>query len=60
MSSAASGIRSTRFGGQWNYTLIDPLPSITLTSPTNTLSSSAPANVPLRRAASDNDGTVRS
>ena len=25
----------TRFGGQWNYTLIDPVPSVTLTSPTN-------------------------
>jgi len=48
----------TRFGGQWNYTLIDPVPSVTLTSPTNNAYVQAPVNVPLRATASDNDGTV--
>jgi len=48
----------TRFGGQWNYTLIDPVPSVTLTSPTNNAYVLAPANVPLRATASDNDGTI--
>jgi len=48
----------TRFGGQWNYTLINPVPSVSLTSPTNNAFVLAPANVPLRATASDNDGTV--
>ena len=48
----------TRFGGQWNYTLIDPVPSVTLTSPTNNTFLLAPATVTLGATASDNDGTV--
>ena len=48
----------TRFGGQWNYTLVDPVPSVNLTSPTNNAYVLAPANVPLRANATDNDGTV--
>jgi len=48
----------TRFGGQWNYTLINPVPSVSVTSPTNNAYVLAPANVPLRATASDNDGTV--
>src|SRR5205823_12484414 len=48
----------TRFAGQWNYTLIDPVPSVSLTSPTNNAFILAPANVPLRATATDNDGTI--
>jgi len=48
----------SRFGGQWNYTLVNPVPSVTLTSPTNNAFVLAPANVPLRATALDNDGTV--
>jgi hypothetical protein len=47
-----------RFGAQWNYTLINPVPSVALTSPTNNAYVLAPANVPLGATASDNDGTV--
>jgi hypothetical protein len=47
-----------RFGAQWNYTLIDPVPSVTLTSPTNNTFFLPPASVTLRATASDNDGTV--
>lgn len=48
----------TRFGGQWNYTLIDPVPSITITSPTNNTFFLPPARITVRATASDNDGTV--
>jgi hypothetical protein len=47
-----------RFGAQWSYTLIDPVPSVTLTSPTNNTFFLPPANITLRATASDNDGTV--
>lgn len=48
----------TRFGGQWNYTLIDPVPSVVLTSPTNNTFFLPPASVTLRATATDNDGTI--
>ncbi len=48
----------TRFGGQWSYTLIDPVPSITITSPTNNTFFLPPARITLRATATDNDGTV--
>jgi hypothetical protein len=48
----------TRFGHQWDYTLIDPVPSVTLTSPTNNTYFLPPANITLRATATDNDGTV--
>ena len=48
----------TRFGGQWNYTLINPVPSVALSSPTNNTYFLPPANLTLRATASDNDGTV--
>jgi hypothetical protein len=47
-----------RFGAQWSYTLIDPIPSITLTSPTNNTFFLPPARITVRATASDNDGTV--
>jgi hypothetical protein len=55
---AGNGFDPTRFGGQWNYTLIDPVPSVALTSPTNNTSFLPPINLTLRATASDNDGTV--
>lgn len=55
---AGNAFDPTRFGGQWNYTLIDPVPSITLTSPTNNTFFLPPARITLRATASDNDGTV--
>jgi Bacterial Ig domain/Calcineurin-like phosphoesterase/Immunoglobulin domain/Fibronectin type III domain len=48
----------TRFGGQWDYTLLDPIPSVVMTSPENGSYVLAPATVVLRATASDNDGTV--
>jgi hypothetical protein len=48
----------THFGGQWNYTLIDPRPRATVTSPANNAYVLAPATVTLRATASDNDGTI--
>jgi hypothetical protein len=48
----------TRFGGQWSYTLIDPVPSVTIATPTNNSYVLAPATVNLRATAQDNDGTV--
>ncbi len=47
-----------RFGHQWDYTLIDPVPSVTITSPTNNTFFLPPATVTMRATASDNDGTV--
>src|SRR5205814_2228536 len=38
-------IDPTRFGGQWNYILINPVPSVALTSPTNNSFLLTPANV---------------
>jgi len=55
---AGNAFDPTRFGGQWNYTLIDPVPSVTLSSPTNNSFFLPPASVTLRATASDNDGTV--
>ena len=53
-----NGFDPTRFGGQWNYTLIDPAPSVVITSPTNNAYVLEPANIPFRATASDYDGTV--
>ena len=55
---AGNAFDPTRFGGQWTYTLIDPVPSVTLTSPTNNTFFLPPARITLRATASDNDGTV--
>jgi hypothetical protein len=48
----------TRFGGQWNYTLIDPRPTVTLISPTNGTFVLPTNVVTLRATASDRDGTI--
>lgn len=55
---AGNAFDPTRFGGQWNYTLVNPLPTVALTSPTNGAYILAPANIPLGATASDNDGTI--
>lgn len=55
---AGNAFDPTRFGGQWNYTLVNPVPSVTLTSPTNGAYILAPANIPLRATATDNDSTI--
>lgn len=55
---AGNAFDPTRFGGQWNYTLIDPVPSVVLTSPTNNTFFLPPASVTVRATASDNDGTI--
>ncbi len=47
-----------RPANQWNYTLLNPAPTVTLTSPTNNAFVLAPANVPLRATATDRDGTI--
>jgi hypothetical protein len=48
----------TRFGGQWNYSLVDPAPSVTLVSPADNAAFLAPADITLRANATDNDGTI--
>jgi hypothetical protein len=55
---AGNAFDPTRFGGQWNYTLIDPRPSVTITNPANNSFALEPATVTLRATASDNDGTI--
>ncbi len=58
LSSPAAPFYPTRFGHQWDYTLIDPVPSIALTSPTNNTYFLPPVTLAMRATASDNDGTV--
>jgi hypothetical protein len=48
----------TRPSHQWNYNLVNPIPTITMTSPTNNAYIQAPANIPFRVNAVDNDGTI--
>ncbi|HXI51535.1 MAG TPA: Ig-like domain-containing protein, partial [Candidatus Saccharimonadales bacterium] len=54
----ANDFDPSKFGGTWTYRLVDPAPSVALTSPTNGTYVVGPANVTLRATASDNDGTV--
>src|SRR5204863_8336866 len=49
---------SARAGQTWNYLLVDPVPTVSLTSPTNGAYILAPATIPLRASAGDNDGTI--
>src|SRR6185295_3391632 len=42
----------------WSYALINPVPTVTMSSPTNNAYILAPAHVPLRANATDNDGTI--
>ena len=55
---AGSPFDYTRPANQWSYTLIDPVPAVTMTAPTNGAYVLAPANIPLRATATDNDGTI--
>jgi len=48
----------TRPGNEWNYNLVNPVPTIVMTSPTNNAYVLAPANIPLRANATDADGTI--
>ncbi|HXJ75667.1 MAG TPA: Ig-like domain-containing protein, partial [Candidatus Dormibacteraeota bacterium] len=45
-------------GGQWSYTLVDPVPSVTITAPADNGVFLAPANITIQATASDNDGTI--
>ncbi len=54
----ANDFDSSRPGHTWSYSLINPVPTVTMTSPTNEAYVLAPANVPLRATATDNDGTI--
>jgi hypothetical protein len=58
LEAPPNGFDPARFGGQWNYTLIDPAPNVVITSPTNNGYVLEPANIPFRATASDYDGTV--
>jgi hypothetical protein len=42
----------------WSYALINPVPTVTMTSPTNNAYMLSPVNVPLRATATDNDGVI--
>ena len=48
----------TRPANQWSYTLVNPVPTVTITAPTNNTFVLAPATLPLRATATDNDGTI--
>src|SRR6185503_8824094 len=58
LETPANSFDPTRFGGQWNYTLIDPRPTVALTTPTNGTFVLAPATVTLRATATDKDGMI--
>ena len=48
----------TVFGGEWSYTLVNPVPSVAITSPTDGAYVLEPATVSLNATASDNDGVI--
>jgi hypothetical protein len=56
--NAAGSLRSGAFWGAVDLHLIDPVPAVALTSPTNNVHVLAPANVRSARPPLDNDGTV--
>ena len=58
LDAPANDFDPARPGNTWNYTLVNPVPTVTLTSPTNTAYILAPANIPVRATAVDNDGTI--
>ncbi len=58
LESPANSFDPTRFGGQWNYTLVDPVPTVILTSPTNNSFVLAPATITVRATATDLDGVI--
>jgi hypothetical protein len=58
LSVPANDFDFTRPVNQWNYSLVDPVPTIAMTSPTNNAYVLAPANIPFRANATDNDGTI--
>jgi hypothetical protein len=54
----ANGFDPVRFGAQWDYLLVDPIPTVTLTSPANNSAFLIGSDVIVRASASDNDGEV--
>ena len=54
----ANDFEPGRPGNQWNYSLINPVPTVVMASPTNNAFMLSPADVPLRATATDNDGTI--
>lgn len=55
---AGNAFDPVRFGAQWSYSLIDPVPSVMITTPTNNTYSLEPATVTISALATDNDGAV--
>jgi hypothetical protein len=49
---------ASRPTNQWSYTLVNPVPTVALSSPANGTYLLAPANVTLRADATDNDDTI--
>ncbi len=58
LEAPANSFEPSRPGHTWNYTLVNPVPSVALSSPTNNTYVLAPANLTLRATATDNDGTI--
>jgi hypothetical protein len=48
----------TRPGGEWSYALVDPMPAVSLVSPSQDAVFITPANISLQASATDNDGTI--
>ncbi len=57
LESPANAFDPSRFGGQWNYTLVNPVPTVAITSPANNAAVLAPT-ITLRANATDGDGTI--
>ncbi len=58
VQSPANDFEPSRPGHTWSYSLVNPVPSVAITTPTNNSYSLVSAALTLRADASDNDGTV--
>lgn len=58
LEPGANAFDPTRPGGTWSYNLVDPVPSVAITSPTNHNYFMVGLPITLRANASDNDGSV--
>ena len=58
LESPANAFDPTRPGGVWTYTLVDPVPSVTITAPRDNAAFLVGTNVTIQVAATDNDGTI--
>ncbi len=54
----ANALDPARPANQWAYNLIDPVPTVVITSPTNGAYVLGGSTVPLTATATDNDGTI--